>query len=78
MNAMGEHTEPIDTSKARARWAGHQQQTAAYELLDEIDRLRALLSEANEAFDECTGDYPKDLVEGEPWRAYRDHTGAPS
>lgn len=40
---------------------------AAYE----IERLRALLEQANDAFDECTGDYPKELVEGEPWRAFR-------
>jgi hypothetical protein len=38
--------------------------------LDENERLRRLLTEANDAFDECTGDYPKTLVEGEEWRQF--------
>jgi hypothetical protein len=33
--------------------------------------LVRLLVEANDAFDECTGDYPKELVEGESWRRFR-------
>jgi hypothetical protein len=32
--------------------------------------LRRLLKEANAAFDECTGEYAKDLVRGEKWRAH--------
>lgn len=39
-------------------------------LLREIERLRGLLRDANDAFDECTRDYPKELVEGEPWREF--------
>lgn len=35
----------------------------------EITRLRELLAEANDAFDECTGDYAKELTAGELWRA---------
>lgn len=40
-------------------------------LREQVEELKALLVEANDAFDEATGDYPKELVEGEAWRAYR-------
>lgn len=41
-------------------------------LRDEIEHLEALLVEANEAFDEVTDDYAKELVAGEEWRTYYD------
>jgi hypothetical protein len=37
----------------------------------ENERLRLLLNEANEAFDDCTSDYSKELVADEPWRSAR-------
>lgn len=40
------------------------------DLRAENERLRDLLVQANEAFDECTGEYPKELVDGEEWRQY--------
>ena len=33
----------------------------------EVEWLRGLLSDARDAFDECTGDYPKELVAGDEW-----------
>ena len=38
---------------------------------DEIERLRSLLVEANDAFDECAGNYSVELVHDEPWREFR-------
>ena len=35
-----------------------------------VTHLYRLLSEANDAFDEVTGDYCKELVDGEPWRTF--------
>lgn len=43
----------------------------ATEAAVEIERLRALLVDANDAFDDCTGDESKRLVDGERWRAFR-------
>lgn len=43
----------------------------AIDLRAEVDRLRALLREANDAFDEVAGDYAKELAEGEEWRKFR-------
>lgn len=40
-------------------------------LVAEIERLRSLLVEANDAFDECAGDYSVELVHDEPWREFR-------
>jgi hypothetical protein len=37
-------------------------------LAAEVRALRDQLAEANAAFDECTGDYAKDLVASESWR----------
>lgn len=37
----------------------------------EVRRLRSLLAEANEAFDECTSDYAKMLCFGDSWRVVR-------
>lgn len=42
----------------------------AIDLRAEVDRLRALLREANDAFDEVTDDYAKELVAGEGWRTF--------
>jgi hypothetical protein len=36
--------------------------------LAEVGRLKALLEEANRAFDECTGPHAKELVHDEAWR----------
>lgn len=37
----------------------------------EIQRLRGLLIAANDAFDDCTGEYPKVLTRKESWREFR-------
>ena len=37
-----------------------------------IEELEQLLRDANQAFDECTGEYAKDLVKNEGWRRYGD------
>lgn len=59
------------------RWRNVASAVDAHEAADEIERLRAeierlrvLLAQANDAFDECTGDYSKKLVADEPWRQY--------
>lgn len=41
----------------------------------EVERLRVLLAQANDAFDECTGDNTKELVADEPWRQYGGERG---
>ena len=37
-------------------------------LVDRVIELEGKLAEANQAFDDCTGDYAKELVADETWR----------
>lgn len=62
----------ILSSSSRPNWADLAIERAAEieRLRTEIERLRVLLAQANDAFDECTGDYQKELVADEPWRQY--------
>lgn len=60
-------------TSAAAVLAVHEEtcQNGGAALEERVELLEEMLREANDAFDEATGDYPKGLVHEEPWRAFR-------
>lgn len=70
---FGRRLEEADNHARLARDAGYRAgliegMEAADRLATQRDTLIADLRQANVAFDECTGDYAKELVADESWR----------